>query len=170
MGMDIYGSKSRNKDGEYFRANVWTWRPIHFLCDESGTVDTTGWERNDGCGLKTQAECDVLADALEGMLPELEFSFDRAFFGAVYAPFPPQPCDAVDEAKSAEEFEAVATSFGDNIAELIPASDPGGPALRTTTGAILFARKSNQSPYFVSKAKLEAFISFLHGCGGFEIH
>ena len=32
MGMDVIGRKPKNKTGEYFRANVWSYRPIHFLC------------------------------------------------------------------------------------------------------------------------------------------
>jgi hypothetical protein len=28
MGMDVYGNKPKNEQGEYFRANVWYWRPL----------------------------------------------------------------------------------------------------------------------------------------------
>ena len=30
--MDICGRKPKNKIGEYFRANVWSYRPIYWLC------------------------------------------------------------------------------------------------------------------------------------------
>ena len=28
MGMDVFGNNPRNKEGEYFRNNVWWWRPL----------------------------------------------------------------------------------------------------------------------------------------------
>ena len=28
MGMDVYGRKPKNEQGEYFRANVWYWHPL----------------------------------------------------------------------------------------------------------------------------------------------
>ena len=28
MGMDVYGSNPKNPQGDYFRANVWFWRPL----------------------------------------------------------------------------------------------------------------------------------------------
>lgn len=28
MGMDVYGQNPKNKQGEYFRANVWYWHPL----------------------------------------------------------------------------------------------------------------------------------------------
>ena len=66
MGMDVYGRKPTTEAGKYFRANVWSWRPIHAICDQF--CDTKHWEYNDGAGLGTQAECDRLADNLDGYL------------------------------------------------------------------------------------------------------
>lgn len=34
MGMDVYGLDSSNDAGEYFRANVWYWRPLWDYCCE----------------------------------------------------------------------------------------------------------------------------------------
>jgi hypothetical protein len=31
MSLDVYGKRPSSKTGEYFRANVWSWRPIHDL-------------------------------------------------------------------------------------------------------------------------------------------
>ena len=33
MGMDVYGRKPLNESGEYFRANVWYWRPLWDMID-----------------------------------------------------------------------------------------------------------------------------------------
>jgi hypothetical protein len=34
MGMDVYGRNPSDPVGEYFRATVWSWQPIHHLCVE----------------------------------------------------------------------------------------------------------------------------------------
>lgn len=59
-----------NNPGVYFRANCWSWRPIHAVCDFAIKItglpfDTKYWGSNDGKGLQNQQECDMLADAIE---------------------------------------------------------------------------------------------------------
>ena len=59
-----------NNPGVYFRANCWSWRPIHAICDVAIHIaelpfDTNGWGENSGFGLKTQQECDALAEAID---------------------------------------------------------------------------------------------------------
>ena len=56
--------------GVYFTSNWWGWRPIHTIADMAIRVvglpfDTSLWGENSGAGLKTQEECDQLADAIE---------------------------------------------------------------------------------------------------------
>lgn len=33
MGMDVYGKSPKKKSGEYFRNNVWWWRPLWNYCE-----------------------------------------------------------------------------------------------------------------------------------------
>ena len=33
MGMDVMGMNPINNEGETFHANLWSWRPIHYLCE-----------------------------------------------------------------------------------------------------------------------------------------
>ena len=42
MGFDLYGKNPKNENGEYFRQNVWGWRPIwEYVCSHhSDIVDT----------------------------------------------------------------------------------------------------------------------------------
>lgn len=59
-----------NNPGVYFRANCWSWRPIHAVCDMAIHIaelpfNTDGWGENSGFGLKTQLDCDILADAID---------------------------------------------------------------------------------------------------------
>lgn len=58
MGMDIYGNKPTTEKGEYFRNNMWWWRPLADFCieryaDEVG-FDGTSWHYNDGAGLDAE--------------------------------------------------------------------------------------------------------------------
>ena len=56
MGMDVYGIQSTNKTGEYFRASVWSWRPIwsYVVANCSEFIDETTAQdghANAGAGL-----------------------------------------------------------------------------------------------------------------------
>lgn len=68
MGFDIYGEKPDNDTGEYFRNNVWWWRPMgNLIKDLCGHILSTKQREqvhtNDGClfNKKTALEiCDIL--------------------------------------------------------------------------------------------------------------
>ena len=65
--LNIWESKN---PGVYFRASCWSWRPIHAICDMAIHIaelpfTTEGWGENSGFGLKTQQECDDLANAIK---------------------------------------------------------------------------------------------------------
>jgi len=68
MGMDVYGRNPTSDAGKYFRANIWSWRPIHQLCEIVLKRELPGWAFNDGEGFETQYECNILADGLEAYL------------------------------------------------------------------------------------------------------
>ena len=87
MGMDIEGIKPKNVKGEYFRASLWSWRPINFICSYVNEKNELGlnmeyWDSNDGCGLKKGKDCIILADAIEDLIlkvPELKEDDDRMY-------------------------------------------------------------------------------------------
>lgn len=53
MGMDVFGRKPVSERGEYFRNNVWWWRPLwSYCCDVAPELcDTVSGHYNDGDGL-----------------------------------------------------------------------------------------------------------------------
>lgn len=55
MGMDVYGKAPSAESGEYFRNNVWSWRPLWaYVCAEFGELagdDPELGHLNDGYGL-----------------------------------------------------------------------------------------------------------------------
>lgn len=57
MGMDVFGTKPKNKQGEYFRANVWYWHPLWAMCEDlypnlAGKVENGHVNSGDGLGHK----------------------------------------------------------------------------------------------------------------------
>ena len=67
MGMDVYGNEPRNETGEYFRRNVWGWRPLADYITEMHPEEAKGcayWHSNDGDGLDAEGSV-VLAEALD---------------------------------------------------------------------------------------------------------
>ena len=53
MGFDLYSlGNHKNKNGEYFRNNVWWWRPLaDFVCEKTNCIeeaDKKSWQHNDG--------------------------------------------------------------------------------------------------------------------------
>lgn len=68
MGMDVSGRNPSKEEGEYFRASVWSWRPLHALCETVMHQEYPDWGYNDGKGFATQAECTELADRLDAYI------------------------------------------------------------------------------------------------------
>ena len=73
MGMDVWGRNPSSPKGRYFRANVWSWRPIHALCVELGRDlfdDETlrGMSFNIGAGPTDQEASTKLADRFDQWL------------------------------------------------------------------------------------------------------
>ena len=73
MGMDVYGKDPSSECGQYFRANIWSWRPIldQIVATCRDLVDDELLEAmayNDGAGPDDQVTCDEMADRLEEVL------------------------------------------------------------------------------------------------------
>jgi hypothetical protein len=153
MGMDVSGIDPDSKAGEYFRANCWSWRPIHALVDianqlsggalvDEETMRLMGY--NDGAGLKTKEACNLLADAVEGLLEE------------------PEKLRMADLVVSNDGEETI-IGF-----KLDPAcavrSD--GRFVRPGENVPL---DDLHSPYSVGMSHAKEFVEFLRHCGGFEV-
>jgi hypothetical protein len=73
MGMDVYGKQPTSEVGEYFRANIWSWRPIYSLvlqlCEDLLDDETLRlMAQNDGAGPSDAATCNKMADRFEQWL------------------------------------------------------------------------------------------------------
>ena len=73
MGMDVYGRKPKGEAGKYFRANIWSWRPIHGLVAElcGDLLDEktlVGMGYNQGAGPRSAKVCRQMADRFDEWL------------------------------------------------------------------------------------------------------
>jgi hypothetical protein len=74
MGMDVYGKSPKSEEGEYFRANIWSWRPIHELIEKTKVLPPKMVEDmafNDGAG-PDEEQALLLAAAVENMIDGMD--------------------------------------------------------------------------------------------------
>ena len=72
MGMDVYGINPKTDDGDYFRANVWYWRPLwqcvaYFCNDILSQEDIERGTYNDGYEYDETTALEI-SDKLENAL------------------------------------------------------------------------------------------------------
>ena len=146
--------------GVYFRANLWSWRPIQFLISYVNekfdlNFDTSLYGENSGGGLKTQEECNILADKLELTVGSigLNESTDTLYL-----------CLGM---WVVSEGDHGSFKLSDEIQEELNEQYPMGTILEssvvTSDGQLV------QPAWSTSKSHIQDFIDFLRNCGGFEI-
>ena len=157
MGMDVSGINANSPDGEYFRANVWSWRLIHVMMalanemTDGKAVPQEEWEgmhHNDGHGLKTQEECNFLADTLETIL---------------------------GNNKALRDFGLIVSAKEDEVKISFPVPDDG-MAIDSRNNNFVTEEDREKvpveclaSPYSIHMSHAKDFIKFLRDCGGFEV-
>lgn len=94
MGMDVFGKAPTAKVGEYFRNNVWWWRPLADLC-QSLAPDICAacehWHSNGGDGLGAD-DAMALAAVLEARLSDGTVAKVLKERDARLAAMPDEPC------------------------------------------------------------------------------
>jgi hypothetical protein len=162
MGVDISGRKPKTNEGDYFHSNWWGWRPI-LAISEAAMIsskldyDTSYWGSNDGKGLRTQKQCDKLADAIELLISEnsqynenLADDDDRIYI--VMGSW----CEAGTGKFIGSEREHVLNQEYEYGSLLFrPVVTPDGTLV--------------ESSHSTSLGRIKSFVTFLRNCGGFEI-
>ena len=158
--------------GVYFRANLWSWRPIAMII--ASVTELYGFEHdekflnqlhyNDGGGLKTQAECDKLANFMESYI---ENHFDGwnsigVFFGTLTYSTINDHGQMVE--KWMDDKESLEKVLHNYDVEAVVSS-----TLYVKNGEIEHDGILYHTTHSVSKEYVYEFISFLRECGGFQI-
>jgi len=158
MGVDISGRKPKSELGDSFHSNWWGWRPINSICQIAAyrsklRIDFEYWGSNDGKGIRTQKQCDRLAEAIEELIGEdvnLKEDNDRIYLclGSW--------CEFGSGKFIQSEIEQslnVQYPIGTLLYTSIIASD-GTPV---------------ESSHSTSVGRVKEFVNFLKNCGGFQI-
>ncbi len=147
MGMDVFGVNPKSQKGEYFRNNVWWWRPLWNYCVTVAPVvccKVTGAQFNDGDGLGDEDSL-LLAKALKA---EIESGRTAEY------------------ARGYKQWQASLPSRG-------KCNPCGGSGIHEKSkcpwcdGAGLAPAWEAEYPFAVDNVK--GFAEFLQYCGGFQI-
>jgi hypothetical protein len=158
MGMDVFGKKHTTPEGEYFRNNVWWWRPLADYCREVAPEICSHckyWDSNDGDGLNA-ARSIALANALQAEVDAGRAAAHEKRYASEQEMTPNEPCDLCEGTGTRKPIPE--RGAGD-IATGIKCNACGG------TGHV--RPWSTQYPFSVEN--VVEFIAFLKGCGGFKI-
>jgi len=154
MGMDVYGRKPKSKTGEYFRNNVWWWRPLWNYCVQAAPdliSKDNGGHSNDGWGLNCTRSL-----ALSKRLTELLDSGEVKKYEVEYI-------------KMLEEIplEDCTVCGGTGKRQPPPNIGPGDMECNGCKGK--GKREALDVEYPFSEENVKEFRNFLLDCGGFKI-
>jgi len=170
MGMDVYGNKPSDTCGEYFRNNVWWWRPLWDYCVEvapelCGKVDG---HSNGGDGLNAEQALRlsaILSDQLEsGATGEYEIEYREA-----QAKLPRVKCSICNG--TGIRTDKVGMEMGQPYKELSPEMAILTARTRGWCNACQGAgdKEHFDAGYPFDIENVAEFAKFLETCGGFKI-
>ncbi len=171
MGMDVYGTNPTSKEGEYFRNNVWWWRPLaEYILENHAEIvkSCTAWHTNDGDGLG-ELDCLTLAKALQEDISSGRMAEWETKYNEWRASLPREDCDYCNKTGIRTDDIGIKNAMHDK--EL----DPEVQILTGRTHGSCNAcsgvgtRPSFLSHYPFSIENMKSFIKFLEDCGGFRI-
>jgi hypothetical protein len=160
MGVDISGRKPKTEAGDYFSSNWWGWRPILALSESAMLsskldYDTSYWGSNDGKGLRTQKQCDKLADAIELLISNSYNEYLTEDDDRIYI--------CMGSWCEAGTGQFVPSEFTQSLNEQYEYGDILYGSVVAENGTMV------ESSYSTSLGRLKEWITFLRNCGGFKI-
>ena len=173
MGMDIYGVNATNEKGEYFRNNVWWWRPLaDYILNEHWEIaqncDPDYWHSNSGGGLNAE-QSELLAKAIKQDLADGKVAEYERKYREMLAGLPREYCDLC--AGTGIRKDAVGIEYGMPTRELEPEiAILTGRTHGTCNACSGIGTKENFGmSYPFSAENVAGFAEFLTYCGGFQI-
>lgn len=175
MGMDVYGRKPTTEAGEYFRRNMWGWRPLaEFVIEKAPEIARycQHWHSNDGDGLNA-AKSRELAGVLRRMVASGEAAEYVTLRDAKLKALPRETCECCDG--TGIRTDAIGVEM--KMPELIVSRKNGNeqnPRLGQTGWCNGCGGWGSREPtaawYRLDVNDLTEFAEFLEGCGGFKIN
>ena len=170
MGMDVYGRKPTTKEGEYFRNDVWWWKPLWAYCREVSTVALKvkyGFS-NDGDGLNAKDSRELASDLQEELDSGRTVEFD-ILRKEELAKLPRETCSICGGTGIRTDGVGVAHGWPTKVVD-----EPGNPRHGMTGSCNGCGGWGSEEPwaanYPFSEENVREFVAFLRGCGGFKIN
>ena len=154
MGMDVYGKNPKNQSGEYFRNNVWWWRPLAvYVCDIAPNITKhcENWQTNDGDGLNETRSVKLAEKIKEDLKSGTASVYEQAYRNRIQA-MPDEDCDIC---------------AGTGLRKEAPSTGAGTVPCNGCNGAGQIRPIDAEYPFKLNNVK--EFANFLENCGGFEI-
>jgi hypothetical protein len=170
MGMDVYGNNPTSERGEYFRNNVWWWRPLWDFCEEIAPELCSGvsGHTNDGDGLDEEG-AKALANVLQISLAEGVVDTYEMKRKEYLSSLPKEDCKWCGN--TGIRTDSVGVENGMPTKELTKAeAQELGRTIGWCNGCSGKGwTDSWETHYPFNRANVEEFATFLAECGGFRI-
>ena len=172
MGMDVYGNAPGTELGEYFRNNVWYWKPLaEYICDtfpELAGSEPELWFSNDGYGLDADGSF-ALGNALMAAIASGETEAYRLRYMAHQADLPREDCTycnttGIRTDQVGQEMGMIDKALSPEVASLV-GRDFGWCNACDGVGT----RDHWLMNYPFDTENVKEFAEFLKDCGGFQI-
>lgn len=171
MGMDVYGDNPSSEVGEYFRSNVWWWRPLADYCQAVAPDACSGceyWHTNDGDGLDATAAA-RLAVALREELRTGRTSVYASAYTTSLASLPRQECEFCDGTGTRQDAVGVSLNMHRKVIEHPPNHLRIGQTGWCNGCDGTGSTKSITASYPFGVDFVEDFAEFVANSGGFKI-
>ncbi len=151
--------------GSYIRYNCWGWRPVLHLAlvaieHDNLNFDTDFWGSNDGRGLRTQKQCNRLAESMNKLVAIIEKDLRS----------PHWIKEDVDDDQFIFNLDSWSREDGNRITEdeekILSEKYNYGQLMGTK---VVINDVRYDAMYTTSVEEINQFIVFLRECGGFEI-
>jgi hypothetical protein len=170
MGMDVYGVSATTERGEYFRNNVWSWRPLWNYCVElapelCGEVDG---ETNGGDGLGAEGADDLAVILFNELASGRTEQYEKDYRKMI-ADLPRHKCDQCEG--TGIRADKVGLQMGMPERELSPEiqiiTGRSHGWCNACNGEGLQDSWEASYPFYIDNVR--EFAEFLTECGGFKI-
>ena len=173
MGMDVYGRKPKNEKGEYFRNNLWWWRPLWGYVEDNypEIAEKVPYAHsNDGDGLNS-VQAKILANKLKADLKSGKVKRYETEYKAYVESLPMEDCQYCEttgkRAWNATHFAVSESVKQDPNAEM---NDKGEYILECNSCKGLGKVEHFLNHYPFAEENVKEFAEFLENSGGFSIY
>lgn len=177
MGMDVFGKEPISETGEYFRRNIWGWRPLAELVTTLCPKETAAceyWWTNDGDGLDA-AGARALASALQDKINQGAVLAYIKIREAELEAMPNDSCDLCEGTGIRCDEAGIESGHPEmiipNDAEWNGGKHPRSGQVGSCNGCDGSGfERPFETNYEVEEDDVRDFISFLRDSGGFAIY